>query len=189
MLSRHVVHGKADISSGHCYKCAHCSFFARALLCEAFKVFVFWVEVWRYGFHYQHLVAILSYVHRTLFDCWGPNVATRNAKYWGLFCLGLLSCSYEHLICRSRALFGVACFEVRGAKCELIFDTGQNKSQFLRHRMMDMNMKSVLGNEKITASTPAWGALIQWRNSRCRRWTGLRRYILYMVTGQAILGI
>ena len=26
MLGRHVVHGKADISSGHCYKCAHCSF-------------------------------------------------------------------------------------------------------------------------------------------------------------------
>ena len=59
------------------------------------------------------------------------------------------------LFAASGALFGVTFFEVRGAKCELIFDTGQNKSQFLRHRMMDMNMKSVLGNEKITASTPA----------------------------------
>ena len=26
MLGQHVVHEKADISSGHCYKCAHCSF-------------------------------------------------------------------------------------------------------------------------------------------------------------------
>ena len=75
------------------------------------------------------------------------------------------------------AFFGVSFFEVRDAKCELNLTLLGKIS--LNSSDTGWTWCQVLDNEKMQASTLAWGAQIQWRNSRCRRWTGLGIFILY----------
>jgi len=78
------------------------------------------------------------------------NAATRNAKYWVFSVVGFVVLLAKNtFFTASEPSLVFSFFEVRGAKCELIFDTGQNKSQILGHRMMDMNTKSVLDNGKM----------------------------------------